>query len=259
MTHLKEEYFNRIWKTVSGLYQTQETIRAFMTKASFQWQEVELLGTGENMVYSLISVAEKKGRVKDIVETALRPDEYADNTTLQKLLADLTDRSAYMPDMNPAILPVLPSADRVNVMLVYDQQDEKITRALYKQLYPLEKFAGSIRIFDMHLGITGDVNREKIIGEELDKAQIVLLLLTPHFMGNSGNGCADLGFNAFQKKKRVIPVLLKDCMWDRIKFLENIMPLPRNEKFVSNWENEDEALLEIANGVEEVVEAMKTN
>lgn len=256
--HLSQEIFDKLWKTISRLYSTQSAIKTFMAKAAFAWEKVELLGTGEDMVYSLLSFAEKEDRINDIVKTALDANEFPDEPVLKEIQAALNNDSAWLPETS-AVDPIAPVAgEPANVMLVYDQKDNQIVSDLGDQLFPLEEYLKIIRVFDMHKDpeVSGGADAKKVIDRKLKETQIVLLLLTPNFFGK-GNDCFKLGIAAFDLTKRVIPVLLEPCIWDRISMLENIVPLPRNKKFVSGWPNKDEALLEIATGVEQVAKAMK--
>jgi hypothetical protein len=256
--HLSQEYFDKLWKTISGLYQTQSVIRTFMAKAAFRWEQVELLGTGEDMIYSLLSLAEKEDRVNDIVKTALDANEFPDNPVLKELQAALNDNSAFLPEISAVGLAAPVAGEPANVMLIYDRKDNQIVSDLSMHLNPFETFIQSIRVFDMHTDpeVSGGADAKEVIERKLKNTQIALLLLTPNFFGK-GNDCGRLAFNAFQLKKRVIPVLLEPCLWDRISMLENIVPLPRNKQFVSRWGNKDEALLEIATGVDQVANAIK--
>lgn len=257
--YLTQDSFNRIWNVLSGLYPTANAIQGFMTRAMFRPEKVALQGTGQDMMYSLLSLAEKENRVDDIVEAALGPNDFPNQADLKAILVTLQDKSAFLPDVAPASFVSYNAGDPVNVMLVYDQKDHAIVADLNLQLYPLDAFLRKISIFDMHLSpdVTGGADAKKVIDKKLEESQIVLLLLTPRFIGNPANDCARLAVNAFQLRKRVIPVLLEPCMWDRISMLENIVPLPINRKFVTHWSNKDQALLDIANGVGAVADAMK--
>jgi len=256
--HLTQECFDKLWKTISGFYPTQTQIRSFMVKASFRPEQVELLGSGENMVYSLLSLAEKEDRVNDIVKTALDVNEFPDDPVLKEVQAALNDHSAWLPEISAAGLAAPLAGEPVNVMLIYDRKDNQIVSDLSMHLNPFETFIQSIRVFDMHTDpeVSGGADAREVIERKLKETQIALLLLTPNFFGK-GNDCGRLAFNAFQLKKRVIPVLLEPCLWDRISMLESIVPLPRNKQFVSRWANKDEALLEIATGVDQVANVIK--
>ena len=81
--HLTQECFDKLWKTISGLYPTQSAIKTFMARGAFKWEKVELIGTGEEMVHSLLSLAEKEERIPDIVMTALDPNEFPDDPVLK--------------------------------------------------------------------------------------------------------------------------------------------------------------------------------
>jgi hypothetical protein len=256
--HLTQESFDKLWKKISVLYPTQSAIKTFMVKAAFAMQKVELLGTGEDMVYSLLSFAEKEERVNDIVKTALDANEFPDDPVLKEIQAALNDHSAWLPEISAVDLAAPAAGDPVNVMLIYDRKDNQIVSDLGDQLFPLEEYLKIIRVFDMHNDpeVSGGADAKEVIDRKLKETQIVLLLLTPNFFGK-GNDYVKLGINAMGLKKRVIPVLLEPCMWDRISMLENIVPLPRNKQFVSRWGNKDEALLEIATGVDQVAKAIK--
>jgi hypothetical protein len=138
---------------------------------------------------------------------------------------------------------------------VYHQEDfEKNVKDLILQLKILQFPPSKIKLYDMHGTIGGmDVNKERL--EQLGKADIVLLLLTSRFFGDED--CMELTVAASEMRKWVVPVLLEDCYWSRIKFFENIHPLPANGVFVSKWNNKDQAHLEIVMGVEKVAEVVK--
>lgn len=257
--YLTQESFNSIWKVLSGLYPTANAIQGFMVRALFEQQKVQLQGTGEDMMYSLLSYAEKENRVKDLVQAALGPNEFPNNADLKAILLTLNNDSAYFPDAGPVSFVTPGKADPVNVMLIYDETDERIVDPLRTQLYPLDAFVQSIKVFDMRKdpAVSGGANVRAVIDQKLSETHIALLLLTPVFFSNPANDCVRLALSAFQQRKRVIPVLMEPCMWDRISMLENIVPLPRNREYVSLARNKDQATLCIATEVDIVAHTMK--
>ena len=68
-----------------------------------------------------------------------------------------------------------------------------------------------------------------------------------------------LSFTAYEMKKWIVPVKLEPCIWHRIKFLENINPLPSIDKFVTELQDKNLALLEISRGIERLAKVIKND
>lgn len=54
----------------------------------------------------------------------------------------------------------------------------------------------------------------------------------------------------------VIPVILRPCLWMDLPF-GNFQALPPEAKPVTAWDNQDDALMAVAKGVRESVQALR--
>ncbi len=58
------------------------------------------------------------------------------------------------------------------------------------------------------------------------------------------------------EKARVIPVILRPVDWKGTPF-DALAPLPSDGKPVTMWDNQDNAFLDIVNGIRDVIEDLK--
>jgi hypothetical protein len=95
------------------------------------------------------------------------------------------------------------------------------------------------------------------INENLEKASIILLLLSQDFL--TSNSCEkemDYALSSIQSK-RVIPIILKTCTWKETGCRE-ILALPEDGKAVNDWENPDKAYESIFIGIKKILEDIRT-
>jgi hypothetical protein len=97
------------------------------------------------------------------------------------------------------------------------------------------------------------------IDEQLELAQVILLLVSPSFLAS--DYCYDIELKrALERHEQrgavVIPVIVRPCDW-KIGAFAKLAALPSNWKSVTSWPNKDEAWTDVAVGVRRAVEAMK--
>lgn len=144
----------------------------------------------------------------------------------------------------------------IEIFFSYAHKDEKLREDLEKQL-SLLKWQGLI---------TGWHDRRIVAGQEwsgeidahLDKAQIILLLISPDFMAS--NYCYGIEMKrAMERHERreahVIPVILRPVDWHDALF-GKLEILPTDGKAVTKWRNRDEAFLNVAKGIRKVVQEL---
>jgi TIR domain len=204
---------------------------------------------------SVLSLAENKDKLDTLLEYIT--EEYPEREMLLKAQSGLKNGTAFITELQYEDYIKQPLPDAVKVFLVYDNEDRDQVIPLKRQLNALVKFDASITLFDMHEVPVAGGDRNKFLLEKLGESQVVLLLLTPNFMGNPDNNCDPFAFGGIQMRKRVIPVLLEDCLWKRIQVLKDIVPLPTNGMFVSNSNNHNKMLKEIVEGLDQVIQSIK--
>src|SRR5579859_2174187 len=142
----------------------------------------------------------------------------------------------------------------IEVFCSYADADEKLREELEKHLKPLIRERKILVWYDGKIMPGEEVSSE--IDEHLNTAQIILLLVSPDFIAS--DYCYDLQMTrAIDRhstgEARVIPIILRPVDWQNTPF-GKLQPLPRNRKAVSLWDKIDEALLEIASGIREVID-----
>lgn len=137
-------------------------------------------------------------------------------------------------------------------------------QALERHLTPLRR---SRLISSWHDGciIPGE-EWEKQVKENLEKAQIILLLISVDFINS--DFCYDVeltrAIERYQAKQaRVIPVILKHCDWEETPvgsiYLGDLQALPTDAKPIEDkyWENQDKAFTDIAKGIRKVIRQLQ--
>jgi hypothetical protein len=137
----------------------------------------------------------------------------------------------------------------LRVFISYSHADKRLMNDLRKHLEPLRQM-GLIR--DWHDGeITPGKEWAQEISDQLGSAEIILLLISIDFINSQF--CTEVELKeALQRHQRgkatVIPIILRNCLWKDI--LGELEALPTGAKAVTAWGNDDEALTDVAQGVE---------
>ena len=145
----------------------------------------------------------------------------------------------------------------VEIFFSYAHEDEQLMHAVRKQLVIFDRQKKIVKWYDRKL-VAGESWKEKI-DHHINHAGIVLLFVSPDFF--ESDYCYEIELKqALQQHKagrtEVIPVIVRPCAWDMAPFAK-FQALPRGGRPISKWENRDEACLNVAKGVMEVVEAIE--
>ena len=142
----------------------------------------------------------------------------------------------------------------VKVFCCYAHEDEPLLKRLKQYLTPMQR-QGLIAIWHDR-DISAGTEWEQEISEQLNTAQIILLLVSPDFM--TSDYCYGIEMKRalerhHRKEARVIPVILRHIDWQDI--LGNIQALPTDAKPVLSplWHSPDEAFFDVAQGIRKVV------
>lgn len=143
----------------------------------------------------------------------------------------------------------------VNLFVVYassSKEDESLCSQLLKHLKPLEQ-DGSISLRHVEQIRAGD-QRLPALAAYLARADAVLLLYSADFVDSPL--CHSLETLAVSRAKEgktcVLPVLLRPCIWGE-RDIANLVPLPTNGRFITQWSNQDEAWTNVVQGVKEAL------
>lgn len=164
------------------------------------------------------------------------------------------DRYSSLSSSPEAIRPV-------EVFYAYSssQEDENLRKDIEKRLSIL-KWKGLITNWYAR-DISAGGEKELEIKEQIDNAQIILLLVSTDFVASDycyGNEI----MLAIERHKagqvRVLPIILRAVDYDGTPF-DKIEVLPTNKIPVNSWSNKDEALFDVAMGIRKAVEELNIN
>ena len=138
----------------------------------------------------------------------------------------------------------------------YAREDEDLREKLEKQLAILRR-QGLIETWhDRRIG--AGTEWAGAIDRELEAADIVLLLVSADFLASDYINDIELQ-RAMERHEartaKVIPVILRPCLWQRGDFAK-LQALPRDGEPVisSKWPSQDAALANVAQGIAQAVE-----
>ena len=139
--------------------------------------------------------------------------------------------------------------DALSVFISYSHRDEPIKTELIRHLEPLRRLNLIDTWHDKKLK-AGD-EFDEVISNQLEKADIILLLVSIDFINSEYCFGIELDRALERHEKRdgrVVPVILRPCLWAHTRFAK-LQALPEHGKPISTWNNQDEALTNIAEGV----------
>lgn len=147
---------------------------------------------------------------------------------------------------------------QVKIFFCYAHEDEFLLNKLKTHLKPLQR-QGLIDIWHDR-DINAGLEWESEINKHLASADIILLLISPDFINSEYCYSIEMAhaLERYQRGEvRVIPIILRPVDWKGAPF-GRLQCLPTNAKPVKDWQNRDQALLDVAIGIRKVVEKLVT-
>lgn len=144
----------------------------------------------------------------------------------------------------------------VNVFLTYSHDDARYRENLGKHLKLLERKGDIVFWHDREITPGEDWGIE--ISHHLSKADIILALVSSSFLNS--DYCYDIELksalaNHNSGRSRLIPIIVRPVSWSDSP-LGTLQALPANGKPVSTWSDEDEAWLNVVQGVIKVTRSI---
>jgi tetratricopeptide (TPR) repeat protein len=143
----------------------------------------------------------------------------------------------------------------VEIFYSYAHEDRSLRERLENHLKFLQR-QGLISQWTDRL-LSPGTNWDREINDSLDRAGVILLLLSEYFLASDYIDGVEMK-RAFERSAaenvRVVPVLLRDCLWREDKRLAILEPLPRNRKPVTLWRDRAAAFAEVASGIKGVAQ-----
>jgi hypothetical protein len=196
-----------------------------------------------------------EGQQKLISNKTLREELKWDESRYDQIRSELVDQGKLIVGRGQGGtvgLAAVPGAKALSVFVSYSHADETLKTELDKHLRPLQRLQLIDAWHDRKIA-PGD-EWDKSISENLEKADIILLLVSIDFINSPY--CYDIELERAierhsAKQAVVIPIILRSCMWQQTSFAK-LQALPKDAKAISLWENLDDALVNVAEGVRQV-------
>lgn len=140
----------------------------------------------------------------------------------------------------------------------YSHKDEALRDELQTHLTALQR-QGILEMWhDRRIGAGKEFNNE--ISQHLEKADIILLLISPDFIASDYINDVELK-RAMERHEngeaRVIPVILRPCSWKRLRF-GKLLATPTDGVPVTKFPTLDDAFLEVTEAISEAAEELGT-
>jgi hypothetical protein len=142
----------------------------------------------------------------------------------------------------------------LRVFYSYSSKDEVLREELDTHLALLQR-EGTIEAWHFRKILPGS-EWEREIRDELERADIILLLISSDFIAS--DYCYDREMKRALEKHdegtaRVIPILVRPTDWERTPFAR-LQALPEDARPVVEWPNRDRAWLSVARGIRSISE-----
>lgn len=139
----------------------------------------------------------------------------------------------------------------------YSHDDEHIRMSLEKHLAILKR-QNLIEPWHDRCITPGTKLSEKIMNE-IDRADIILLLVTSSFIASDYCYHKEMDRALFRhnnNEARVVPIIVRAVDWEDAPF-SNLLALPTDGKPVKSWRDEDEAWVDVTKGIRKVIYEMR--
>lgn len=139
------------------------------------------------------------------------------------------------------------------VFYSYSHKDVELRDRLATYLAPLRQYKKILEWHDRK--IEPGANWESEISSQLDSAHLILLLVSENFLDSDYCFGVEVERALARLKRgevRVVPILLKPCMWQESRFSE-LQIIPRDAKPITSWVSQDEAFADVANEIRMLV------
>jgi len=150
-------------------------------------------------------------------------------------------------------------SEAIEIFFSYSHKDEDLRDELAIHLSMLQRQALIAAWHDHE--ISAGTEWANAIDQHMESARVILLLISANFLAS--NYCYDIELKRAMERHesseaRVIPIILKPVDWSGAPF-SKLQALPKNAKPITTWEDRDEALLDVAQGIRKVVKELSAS
>lgn len=146
--------------------------------------------------------------------------------------------------------------ESVKLFISYSHRDEALRRQLDKHLAPLQRQQVIAAWNDREIKAGMDWANQ--IDDNLNKADIILLLISPDFVAS--DYCSNIELEQAMRRHRagesiIVPIVLEPCDWMWLPF-GKFQAFPRDAKAITTWVNQNEAFLDVVAGIRKVAQEL---
>jgi len=159
--------------------------------------------------------------------------------------------------MTPKGRLALRLTEPISIFYSYSHKDERLREKLEEHLALLKR-QGVISVWHDRRIVAGTEWANQI-GEHLESARIILLLVSSSFLASDycyGKEMERALERHDKGEAKVFPTILRPCDWHGAPFAK-LQALPKDAKAVTLWANRDEAFTNVAEGIRKALEAMR--
>lgn len=144
----------------------------------------------------------------------------------------------------------------IQIFYCYAPEDSVLLKKFEKHLAPLKRSKKITAWYDRE--IQPGMSREMEIITYLNITDLILLFISPDFIASEF--CYTMGMQKALKRHQegtaiVIPIILRPVLWKETP-IGDLQILPRNGKPITSWKNRDEACLEVATDLWEIIKKL---
>ena len=142
-----------------------------------------------------------------------------------------------------------------NVFYSYSHEDAHLRNRLSTYLDPLERNKTIVGWYDRK--IEPGAKWEIEINNQIDTAHLILFLISENFLASDYCFGVEVERAMARQKSgdvKVIPILLKPCLWEESRFRE-LQIIPRDNRPITLWPSQEEAFVELAKEIRRIVSA----
>jgi hypothetical protein len=240
----------------------KQHIRALIAQGKIEQAFQELSGYSDN---SILLLQARYARAKKEMNSGIIADrDYQTemnrlNSSILSLLDNLSDepKAAALPKTNFTQTGQKTSGKKLKVFYSYAHTDKAYLLDLQKHLKVLEN-TGKIETWHDGQILPGAEWDDEIL-EELNEADIILFLVSADFLASDYIWRKEIT-QAMERRSQgkvvVVPIIIKPCLWKQTDFAKlQALPMDPQGRMtpVSKWEDRDEAMAEVAEGLQKLI------
>lgn len=139
------------------------------------------------------------------------------------------------------------------VFYSYSHKDAEFRERLGTYLAPLAHQKKIVEWYDRKIEPGADWDTE--IRDELNSAHLIVLLISEDFLASEYCFGVEVERALTRLKQgyaKVVPILLKPCLWQESRFSE-LQIIPRHAKAITSWTSREEAFVEVATEIRSLI------